>query len=76
MNAVNLLQSAAFLSRVYTGSRAINHLPGLVMIALALQAAIALVAFVRARAGWRQWIGSAVCLAFVALEAVVDCLAG
>lgn len=72
VNAVNVLQAAGFLSRVYTGSRAINHLLGQVMIALAVPAAIALLAFVRARAGWRDWIGPAVYLAFVALEVVVD----
>jgi hypothetical protein len=72
VNAVNLLQAAGFLSRVYTGDRAINHLLGQVMIALALPAAVALVAFVRARAGWRQWVGPAVYLAFVVLELVVD----
>jgi hypothetical protein len=72
VNAVNVLQSAGFLSRVYTGSREINHLLGLVIVALAVPAAVALVAFVRARAGWRQWIGPAAYLAFVALEVVVD----
>ena len=72
VNAVNVLQAAGFLSRVCTGSRAINHLLGQVMIALAVPAAIALFAFVRARAGWRHWVGPAVYLAFVALEVVVD----
>jgi hypothetical protein len=72
VNAINMLQAVGFLSRVYTGSREINHLLGLVIIALAVPAAVALVAFVRARAGWRQWIGPAVYLAFVALEVVVD----
>jgi hypothetical protein len=72
VNAVNVLQAAGFLSRVYTGSRAINHLLGQVMIALAVPAAVALFTFVRARAGWRQWLGPAVYLAFVALEVVVD----
>jgi hypothetical protein len=72
VNAVNVLQAIGFLSRVYTGNREINHLLGLVIIALAVPAAFALVAFVRARAGWRQWIGPAVYLAFVALEVVVD----
>jgi len=51
VNAVNLLQSAGFLSRVSTGSTALNHRLGYVMIALAAPAALALVAFVRARAG-------------------------
>jgi hypothetical protein len=72
VNAVNVLQAVGFLSRLYTGSRAINHLLGQVMIALAVPAAVALVALVRARAGWRQWIGPSVYLAFVALEVAVD----
>jgi len=72
VNAVNVLQAAGFLSRVRTGSMAINHLLGYVMIALAVPSALALVAFVRARAGWLQWIGSTVFLAFIALMAVVD----
>jgi hypothetical protein len=72
VNAVNLLQAAGFLSRVPTGSRSINHLLGYVIIALAVPAALALVTFLRARAGWRQWIGPAVYLAFIAFEVVVD----
>jgi hypothetical protein len=72
VNAVNVLQAVGFLSRVYTGSREINHLLGHVMIALAAPAAVALVAFVRARAGWRLWIGPAVYLASVAFQVVVD----
>jgi hypothetical protein len=72
VNAVNVLQAAGFLSRVYTGTREINHLLGHVMIALAVPAAAALVAFVRARAGWRHWIGPAAYLIFVAFEVVVD----
>jgi hypothetical protein len=72
VNAVNMLQSAGFLSRVYTGNREINHLLGQVMIALAVPVAVALFSFVRAQAGWRQWIGPAAYLAFVALEVVVD----
>ena len=72
VNAVNVLQAIGFFSRVATGNRAINHLLGHVIIALALPAGFALIAFVRARAGWRQWIGPAVYLAFVAMELVVD----
>lgn len=72
VNAVNLLQSAGFLSRVATGSRAINHLLGYGVIALAVPAAMTFVAFVRARAGWRQWIGPAAFLAFVAFMIVVE----
>jgi len=35
VNAVNLLQAAGGLSRVYTGNREINHIFGYVIIALA-----------------------------------------
>ena len=72
VNAVNVLQAVGFYSRVRTGSRAINHLLGHVIIALAVPAAVALGAFVRARAGWRHWVGPAVYLAFIALLIVVD----
>ena len=72
VNAVNVLQAAGFLSRVYTGSRAINHLLGYVIVALAVPAALALVAFVRAGAGWRHWIGPAVYLAFVVFMIAVE----
>jgi hypothetical protein len=72
VNAVNVLQAAGFLSRVWTGSRAINHLLGYAIVALALPAALALVAFVRARAGWRQWVGPAVYLAFVVFMVAVE----
>jgi len=50
----------------------INHILGYVMIALAVPATLAIVAFGRARAGWQQWVGPAVYLAFVALMVVVD----
>ena len=72
VNAVNLLQSAGFLSRVVTGSTAVNHLLGYVMIVLAAPAVLAIVAFVHARAGWLQWIGPAIYLAFVVLMIAVD----
>jgi len=72
VNAVNLLQAAGFISRIRTRSMAINHILGYVMIALAVPATVALVAFVRAGAGWLYWIGPAVYLAFVALEVMVD----
>ncbi len=72
VNAVNVLQAAGFLSRVYTGSRAINHLLGYAIVALAVPAALALVAFVRAGAGWRQGIGPAVYLAFVVFMVAVE----
>jgi hypothetical protein len=72
VNAVNLLQAVGFLSRVPTGSLAVNHLLGRVMIGLAIPAMLALVAFVRAGAGWRHWIGPGVYLGFVALTVVVE----
>jgi phosphatidylserine synthase len=73
VNAVNLLQAAGFISRVRTGgSMAINHILGYVMIALAVPAAVALVAFVLAGAGWLYWLGPALYLAFIALEIVID----
>jgi hypothetical protein len=72
VNAVNVLQSAGFFSRVITGNRAINHLLGYGIVALAIPATLAMVALVRARAGWQYWIGSAAFLAFVVLMIVVD----
>ena len=72
VNAVNVLQAAGFLSRVCTGNRAINHLLGYAIVALAVPTALALVAFVRAGAGWRQWVGPAVYLAFVVFMVAVE----
>ena len=74
VNAVNVLQAVGFLSRVRTGSMAVNHLVGYAIAALSIPSALALVAFLRARAGWLQWIGSAVFIAFIALMVVVDYL--
>ena len=72
VNAVNLLQTVGFLSRLPDGSRTINRMLGLVMVALAIPAALALVALLRARAGWRQWIGAAVYLAFIVYLVLVE----
>jgi hypothetical protein len=72
VNAVNVLQAAGFLSRVATGNRAINHLLGYVMMALALPALVALIAFVRGSAGWLHWAGPAVYIAFVLFMAAVE----
>ncbi len=72
VNAVNVLQAAGFLSRVLTGSLAINHILGYVMIALAVPTIIALVAFWRARANRLQWAGLAVYLAFIILMVAVE----
>ena len=72
VNAVNLLQAAGFISRVITQSMEINHRLGHVIIALALPAAAALVAFVRARSGWLHWVGPALYLVFIALMIAVE----
>ena len=73
-NAVNVLQAAGVLSLARTGSMAINHLLGYVMIALAVPATVAIVAFGRARAGGLHWIGPAVYLALLALMVGVEYL--
>ena len=74
VNAVNVLQAAGFLSRLITGTLAVNHLLGYVMMALAVPAALAVVAFYRARAGALQWVGPLLYLAFIALMVAVDYL--
>ncbi|MDD5264622.1 MAG: hypothetical protein PHU43_07275 [Candidatus Bipolaricaulis sp.] len=75
VNAMNLLQAAGFLSRLQAGSMATNHALGYAIAALALPAAAALVALVRARAGWLASVGPAAFLAFVAFMAFVDYVA-
>ena len=72
VNAVNILQAAGFLSRVVTGVMTINHVLGRVIMALAIPALAAVIAFVRAGAGWRHWIGPAVFLAFVGMMIAVE----
>lgn len=72
VNVINVLQSAGFLSRVVTGNRAINHLLGYGIVALAAPAGLAIVAFIRTRAGWRQWIGPAALLVFVVFMVAVE----
>jgi hypothetical protein len=74
VNITNVLQAVGFLSRVSTGSMTTNQLLGYGMIVLAIPATIAIIAFRRARAGWRHWIGPAVYLAFVVLMVIVDYL--
>jgi phosphatidylserine synthase len=72
VNAVCVLQGVGFLSRIPSGSTAVNHVLGYAIVALALPAAVALTAFVRAGDGWRWWSGPAVYLAFVALMIAVE----
>jgi hypothetical protein len=74
VNAVNILQGIGFLSRVRTGTMTFNHYLGYAIIFLGLPAGFALIAFVRARAGWVYWMGPAWFLAFVAMLVVVDYL--
>lgn len=72
VNAVCLLQGVGFLSRIPTGTMAINRVIGYVIAALAIPAALALAALVRAGADWRQWAGPALYLAFVAMMVAVE----
>jgi len=72
VNTVNILQSIGFLSRVVTGSRAINHLLGYGIIALSIPAVFIILAFLRSRAGWRHWIGAAVFIMFVVFMVMVE----
>jgi len=72
VNAVNVLQSLAFLARVRTAGMALNHHLGYVIAALALPSIVALIAFVREGAGWLHWVGPAVFFIFIALMIVVD----
>ena len=74
VNATNLLQTAGFLSRLRSGDLAVNHILGYGIIALALPAAVALGALLRARADALHWVGAAVFLAFVALMVAVEYL--
>jgi len=72
VNTLNLLQTAGFLSRVQSGSMAVNRVLGYGVLLLVIPSILALVASVRAGAGWLQWTGPVVFLAFVALMLVVD----
>ena len=72
VNMVNLLQAAGFLSRVVTGNREINHLFGYGIVALGVPACLALIAFIRVHAHWRQWIGPVVFLAFLVVMIFVE----
>lgn len=72
VNAVNLLQAAGFISRVFTGNRAINHVVGYIIVVLVVPAAVALFALVRARAGWLHYAGPAVFCVFVLFMIAVE----
>lgn len=70
VNLVNLLQGSGFVSRVVSGTRAINHALGFGIILLVIPALAALVAL--RSAGWLGWAGPATFVAFVALLVWVD----
>src|SRR5690606_9254574 len=72
VNLVSLLQSAGFISRILTGSMAINHTLGYGIIALGIPSVVSLIAFISAGAGWQQWIGLVVFLAFLVLMIAVE----
>lgn len=72
VNAVNLLQAIGFWSRIQTGGTRINHLLGYLVILLAAPAALALSAFLRARASRLNLAGPIAFLGFVAFMLVVD----
>jgi len=74
VNAVNLLQAVGFLSRLRSGSLAVNHNLGYGIMALTIPVVVALVAFWKQGADWRQWIGGVVFIAFVVLMICVDYL--
>jgi hypothetical protein len=72
VNAVCILQAVGFLSRIPTGSREVNHLLGYVIVALAIPAGVALVAFIRAEGGWLQLSGPIAYIAFIAYMVFVE----
>lgn len=75
VNAVNLLQTVGFVSRIRSGSTALNHRLGFAIIALSVPALVALIGFVRSGAWALAYLGPVVFLGFVALMVVVDYLA-
>ena len=72
VNLVNLLQAIGFLSRVATGNREINHLLGYGIVALGIPSILTVFAFVRMRAGWRQWIGPLLFILFLGFMILVE----
>ncbi len=75
VNSVNVLQALGFLSRVRSGAMTLNHRLGYVMIALAAPTLIALVGYVKSRAGVLTYLGPLAYLGFVALMLAVDYIA-
>ena len=75
VNTVNVLQAVGFLSRIRSGTMALNHRLGYVMVALAAPTLIALIACVRSHAGVVTSLGPVLYLSFVALMLAVDYIA-
>jgi len=72
VNAVAVLQTVGFVTRIATRSMAINHALGYAIAALAVPALAALVALGRARSGLLALSGPATFLAFVVFMLVVE----
>ena len=72
VNAVNLLQAAGFLSRLPTRQHGDQSPPRLCDDRARPPGSAGPRRFLRAGAGWLQWVGPAVYLAFIALMVVVD----
>jgi hypothetical protein len=72
VNCVNILQGVGFLSRLRTGSLAVNHILGYVMIALAIPAGVSVIVFWQAGAPWLHRIGPLVYVIFILLLISVE----
>ena len=71
VNAVNVLQSAGFLSRTRYGM-SVNEVLGYLIALLAIPATVALVGFVRAGSGWVNLAGPLAFDAFVVLHSAIN----
>jgi hypothetical protein len=70
VNAVSVLQTVGFLTR--PSAPEVNRVLGVVIVALAIPATVALVGFARSGAGWRLVAGPLAFDAFVVVSLVVD----
>ena len=71
VNAVNVLQSAGFLSRTRFGM-SVNEVLGYLIALLAIPATVALVGFVRAGSGWIHLAGPLAFDAFVVFHSTIN----
>ncbi len=72
VNAVNLLQSVGFLSRVKTSNRALNHRIGYAIALMAIPTAVALTSFIQTGAHGIYLAGPITFLVFIVLMIGVD----